>query len=273
VLFRYTFRLISSTIWLILLVSASGFAAEPKAAEDPEALLQRIRNRMTAHLSQLPNYTCHEVVTRLHRLVSGTWDRRDRVEVEVAFVDNRELFSRLGEARFEDQPLNKIVTDGAVATGAFGSHLEALFAEEGASFKYIGPHKKEGHTTFRYDFRVPLEKSHFLVGHNSKEGMVPFQGSFWVDIETLDLVRLEVKINHIAPYIGIRSVEEQIHYKILRLKNSEFLLPRNSELGVTDESGNYSLNMTTLQDCKEFTGKSIVTYDKATGGENRRPDH
>jgi hypothetical protein len=244
----------------ISLLSTSAFAAESPTGQDPDELLQRIRTRTIELLSQLPNYTCHEVVDRLiKRRNSGSLDRVDTVELEVAFVGNREMFARPGAARFEERSITKLVS-GTIGNGAFGSHADSIFSGDAASFKYIGPQKKDGHKTFRYDFRVPQEKSRFLVKHGSAEAIVAYQGSFWVDVETLDLVRLELKADHIPSNIEVRLVEESMRYTQVRIRDSYFLLARDSELAATESLGDYSLNIIRLERCREFSGESVVTY-------------
>jgi len=245
----------------VLILSCNMLGAEQPAVEDPEILLNRIRSKMIAHLSQLPNYTCHEVIDRFGRpLNSGRLDRLDTVELEVAFVGSRELFARSATASFEDQSITKIVSTGTISSGAFGAHIVGVFSGDAATFKYIGPSNKEGHKTFRYDFVVPQDKSHFLVRHNSAEGIVGYKGSFWVDADTLDLVRLELKADHIPDYIGVSMVRDVMLYKPLRIRDSDFLLPYKSELAAIETSGFYYTNILNLERCKEFTGESVVKF-------------
>ena len=276
--FLFTGKFARLTIgFAAFLLTAAAFGAELKPAEDPETLLRRIRSKMVEYLSQLPNYTCHEVINRLiRRANSSSFDHRDQVELEVAFMGNREFFAQPGATRFEEQPIQKMVPGGTISTGAFGSSANALFSREGATFKYAGSFKKEGHATFRYDFQMPEEKSGFLVSHDSAQGIVAYKGSFWVDAGTLDLVRLELKADHIPAYIGVRLVEESMTYKVVRIRDSDFLLPRDSQVSATDSSGNYSLNVTNLERCQEFTGQSVVTYGTPADGasaERQAPEH
>jgi hypothetical protein len=255
-------------IGLTILFSLSSVAAKVLlAADEPEGLLQRIRSRMATHLSQLPNYTCHQVTDRLTRRASaGSLERVDRVELEVAFVGSRELFSKPGETRFEEQEIHNLVPVGTIGNGAFGAHVATIFSGDAATFTFIGPSKKDGHKTLRYDFTVPQDKSHFLVRHAAAQGIVGYKGSFWVDFETLDLVRVELKVDHIPSYIGISSIEESMRYTAMRIRDSEFLLPQHSQLVVFDQSSNYSLNMIRLERCREFTGESVVTYGGPVDG-------
>jgi hypothetical protein len=280
--FLFTRKFARLTLGLAVVgLTAALSAAELKPAEDPAALLVRIRGKMVQYLSQLPNYTCHQVINRLIRRASSSgFDHRDQVELEVAFMGNREFFAKPGATRFEEQPIQKMVPGGTISTGAFGSSANALFSREGAVFKFAGAGKKDGHATFRYDFQMPEEKSGFLVSHDSAQGIVAYKGSFWVDAETLDLVRLELKADHIPSYIGVRAVEESMTYKVMRIRDSDFLLPRDSQVAASDSAGNYSLNVTSLEHCREFAGQSVVTYDTpadnppdGTSAERQAPEH
>lgn len=258
----------ASLICLALFPWAVASAADSRATDDPELLLQRIRGRIAAHLSQLHNYTCHVAIDRLLRSTStSSFDHRDRVELEVAFVGDRELFSRAGETRFEEQPIHEIVPLGMIGNDAFGSHDDDVFSGDAATFKYAGSCKKDGHKSYRYNFRVPQASSRLLVKQNkSADAAVGYQGSFWVDAETLDMVRLEWKTDQILPSVGLSSVEKSMRYKLVRIGNSDFLLPLHSELASFDREGNYRLNTTSLERCLEFTGESVVTYDTRAGG-------
>lgn len=245
---------------VVVFLAPLTLAAAPPNDQDPEVLLQRIRTKMAEHLSQLPSYTCLEVVDRwFRRANSQGFDPVDRVEVEVAFVGDREYFAPRGGQHFDSESITKTVPGGTIGNGVFGAHVKALFATDSPTFKYIGQAKKDKHNTFRYDFTVPQEKSHFLV-KGAGEGMVAFKGSFWVDIETLDLVRLDLTVDHIPPHIGVRLVQEEMQYSMVRIRDSDFLLAGKSQMAAIDDKGNYSLNIVRLENCKEFRGDSVITY-------------
>src|SRR5260370_20245594 len=123
-------------------------AATDKPTEEPETLLRGIRSRAAAHLSQLPNYTCHEVVNRLLRRGS-TWNHRDTVEFEGAFVGREELFSRPGEERFGERSIEELAP-GTISNGVLGSAIEMLFASAAAGVRFGGNAKKGGRQTVPY---------------------------------------------------------------------------------------------------------------------------
>lgn len=245
---------------LFLIPAASVFAGDPPV--DSAELLQRIRAKVVARLSQLPNYTCREVIDRFIRRPSTGLQRMDRVELEVAFVGNRELFARPG-GEFQEGHASRLVNDGTISDGEYASHMVSLFRTDRAEFQYAGSGKKEGHKTYRFDFRMPQEKSNFLVKHDAAEGIVGYRGSFWADAETLDLVRLEIKAEHIPSRIGIDSVSETMRYQIVQTTTSEFLLPQTSELSVSYDGSYYSVNLVKLEQCREYTGESTVAFGSA----------
>jgi hypothetical protein len=192
--------------------------------------------------------------------IGGAWKNLDTVRLEVAFAGQQEVFAPLGSNRFGERSIEQIVSGGTIGNVALGSHLDLILANDVAEFRYAGAPKKDGHKTLRYDLRVPIEKSDFLVRHNGSQGMAGYEGSLWVDAETLDLVAVGFKVNKIPSFIGVHLIEESMHYKKRLIGTSAFDLPDHSELGATDDLGNYSLNTIKLDGCREFNSESTITY-------------
>ena len=266
-------KFVQMTLFFALFPWTHALAGDSPAAEDPELLLQRIRSRITAHLSQLHNYTCHAVIDRLVRSVNtSNFDHEDRIDLEVAFVGDQELFSKAGETHFEEQPIHQIVPPGMIGNDAFGSHDYDVFSGSAATFTYAGFCKKDGHKTFRYNFHVPEESGRLLLKQiDFGEAPAGYRGSFWVDAQTLDIIRLEWKTDPLPSTVGLSWVRKSMRYKQVRIGNSDFSLPLQSELTSLDQRGNYHLNMTNLERCLEFTGESVVTYDTLNDGASARP--
>jgi len=75
------------------------------------------------------------------------------------------------------------------------------------------------------------------------------------------------------PHLGVRFATESMHYTKMRIRDTEFLLPLDSEMTAEDELGTYSLNMIRLERCPEFTGQTVVTFGGAVeGGSADRQD-
>ena len=244
------------------------------AAEDSADLLQRIKTHIAEHLAKLPNYTCRETVNRFMRSGGGL-RHLDTLDLDVVFAGGHELFAQGGSGKFDDQPMDKLVSSGTMSNNALGSHVDLLLSEDEADFQYAGIDKKDGRKSFRFNITVPLERSRFLVKHNSAQAMSGYQGSLWVDIETYDLVRADFKVNRIPSHVGVSLIEESFHYKKLPIGNSEFYLPERSEVAATDKDGVYTLNLVKLDRCREYAAESDVKYAPPSQGtaDRDRQDH
>jgi len=239
------------------------------AADAPDVLFQRVKSHMSEHLANLPNYTCHETIDRFAR--SGdSFQHLDQVRLEVIFTGQQELFSRTKDGRFQEQPVHQLVSWGTISNGALGSHIDRLVTQGEAEFKYSGTGKKDGHKALRFDFIVPIEKSHFQVRHNGNEGIAGYKGTLWVDAETYDPVRVDFKVDRIPSTVGVRRIEESLRYQKLTIAKSDFYLPVRSDLAATDQDGNYSLNLAKLEGCREFTADSVVQYKTPSQGSAAR---
>src|ERR1041384_7053548 len=110
----------------------------------PDILLSRIRRGMADHLAQLPNYTCRQTVERSVRYASSRrFHQLDTLRLEVSYVAGKELFGWPGDDKFEDKPLDEMVT-GAIGTGNFATHARAVFVRKGPVFTYAGKTTEAG---------------------------------------------------------------------------------------------------------------------------------
>jgi hypothetical protein len=259
--FPFRFQLTRLAIVLSILLVCSRVFGQSRVTEDPEATLQNIRTKVAEHLSRRPHYTCHEAINRVVQSLNGSGGTYgDRVDLEVALVGKRELFASSGESQFKEQSIRDLVPNGTIGNGVFATHAKLLFLDEAAAFHYIGIVNKDHHKTHRYDFRVPEEKSAFWVRHDSAQSVVGYQGSIWADVDTFDLVRIEIKVDHIPASIGLRYVAEKIRYGMVRIRNSDVLLADHAEIETYDNTGIHTLDGFKLENCREFTAESSVRF-------------
>src|SRR3974390_1739503 len=115
----------------VLIPVIFGIAAASHAGEDRppgEEWLTQVIARMSDNLIRLPNFTCLQTIDRSRRASAGLrGETVDRVRVEVALVDGKELFAWPGEGKFEDRELSDMVMGGATSTGNFGLLSKAVF--------------------------------------------------------------------------------------------------------------------------------------------------
>lgn len=250
---------------LLILLGLFGLVATPQQNElSHEAiLLARVMTRMSENLSRLPNYTCVQTIERSRRSTEGNkFQPRDRVRLEVAFVSGRELFSWPGARNFEDKDIADMVSGGAIGNGNFALISAAVFRSRIPTFEYIGERIYEGRRTHRWDFRVLRASKLYQLRSGERKGFIGFHGSFWADADTLDIVRLETNGDDIPPELEIPATATAIDYARVPIGGQEFLLPKMSELRMTDYAGE-SRNLTTFSSCRQYTGESVLSFSDA----------
>lgn len=259
--------------FLLALGTATALHAQP----DPMELLRRVQAKVSDSINRLPRYMCTETVDRFRYQADGA-DRgsacdegepkrrmhlmtSDRLRLDVAMAASGEMYSWVGESRFEDRELLDLVKEGAVSTGAYASFLTAIFRTEDASFTYDGDLTRDGRTLSEFGFQIPYEKSRYTFGQGIRRVTTAWDGTFLVDPKTADLVRLEVSTSQLPPETGACYATTALDYAQVRLKGTDFLLPSASVLKILNLSGGESENRTTFSNCQEFLGESKISYD------------
>jgi len=236
------------------------------AAEDP--LLARIRRSMAETLRHMPDYTCLETIERWREGDPDPQARYwERLRLEVAVIGGKERFAWPGSARFEEKDIDEIVPPGAIGTGDFAGFAGAVFRTEDASFEGPREEKLEGRPAYRYDFRVPAERSRYAVRDGRHSAVVGYHGSFWADRETLELLRLDIEADGLpAPPLEVASVKTAIRYQRALIGDSSTLLPRVSELSLSSTAARSSRNRTTFSHCRQYVGESRLRFDEPAPG-------
>lgn len=246
--------------WVLLWTGVPACSAQGNVPSDV-LLLSRIRAHIADHLTKLPNYTCLQTIERSRRRApSNRYELVDTIRLEVALVGNRELFAWPGAGEFEEKELREMVHGGATGTGNFALHAYSVFLSNAPTFTYAGEETRDKRRTFRFDYHVPFISSGYRLRIPPHEAIVGYQGSFWADAETLDLVRLEVHADKIPPHLGLLSAFDAVDYARVPIGDKDFLLPRASELVMLDVNGNESRNRVLFTDCRQFTGESVLTF-------------
>jgi hypothetical protein len=235
---------------------------ETQGQEIPFETLQlsRIRNQMVDQLRRQPNYTCVETVERSAR--SGpkkTFQLRDTLRLEVALADGKEMFAWPGAKKFEATDLSDMVKDGAIGNGNFATFARAIFQTSVAMFTYKGP---DGDVV-RYDYRVPLLQSGYMIRIGDKRALVAYHGSIFADSKTSDVHRIDVIAENIPPLLGLAATDMRMDYARVKIGETDFLLPAESELTLADLDGQEHRNHVRLASCREFAGESVLTFDEA----------
>ncbi len=246
--------------WLLL----ASLCAAPQPLPPAVLLLSRIRRHMEGVLSRQPNYTCLETIERSRRPArSKRFQLQDALHLEVAVVEGKELFSWPGEREFKDRDLRELAPTGAIGNGSFALHSRSVFLSNTPVITYHGEESLDGRRVARYDYSVPQYRSGYRIRIGPLEGITGYRGSFWSDLETLDLVRLDVEAVDIPPHLPLKNTSDSMRYQRVPIGESTFLLPQSSEMRMEDMEGTVSRNLITFSGCRQYAGESTLSFDEA----------
>lgn len=240
------------------------------ASEEPPDLRDRFFGQMKAELARLPDYVCRQTVERFSRPApEKPLERRDTVALDVAMVGNQEVYSLAGARRFENRPLAQITGKGSITTGHLGLFATHVFLGEGAQFTYKGETEQDGHAAYEYSYDVTAEHSSYRLRSGTAESKVAFQGSFWIDAKTLDLIRLEVQAYDIPDNLGLAEVNSSLLYSRHSFDGAELLLPISGTFSAVGVNGEENLNRSNLSACRHYRSESAIRPEADDGSAER----
>ena len=244
----------------VLCISVSPSIAQELAPEI--LLLARIKARAAENLQRLPNYTCTQTIERSRRSGKARkFEPLDTLRLEVALVEGKELFSWPGAGKFEEKGIGDIVGGGgAIGNGSFALHARSIFLSRWPVFKHLGETTLNGRRAIRYEYRVPQMLSAYQIRVGPNQAFVEYHGSFWVDADTLDLIRLDVHADNPPSNLNLSEASDAMEYQRVRIGGGDFLLPQSSELMMIDMLGNASRNRTHFSGCRQYAGESKLSF-------------
>ena len=266
ILVEAMFRMVA--FWAFALAALHAARAQETAPALPQetVLLARVKQHMRQLLVRQPNYTCQMSVERSRRRnPKRAFELLDRLRLEVALVDGKELYSWPGARKFDERELRDMV-GGTSATGSFALHARAVYFGTTARFHYAGGSEEAGRTVHTWRFDVPQFLSGYKLRVDAGEGaahqaIVGYHGEIDIDGATLDMMRLSYTADEIPPALGIESTTGAIAYQRLRIGTEDFLLPVSSDLSITDRDGSTNINRTRFHNCRQYAGESALIFD------------
>jgi hypothetical protein len=273
------------------LLFAAGIVTLPIAAwaqagsDDPTEILLRVRGRVLETIGRLPRYMCTLNTERAEYRLTGLKGspscdalhaekekgrlqlrlaESDRIRFDVAIGDSsREIYSWVGEDRFDDRGLFQLVRDGVASTGSYAGFLASVFGDTAADVSYNGDVVIDGRTLLEFGFQVSRGKSTYIFGNGRARIVTAYGGTFLVDPVKSDLVRLEVRTSQLPADIGSCEATTTLDYNRVRINDLDFLLPREVQLEIVDTNGDEWHNRTAYSACHEFRGESKLSFDEA----------
>jgi hypothetical protein len=266
----------------LLLLAIAAWAA---ADADPFETLMRVRDKVLARTQIIPNRTCVESIARNWydytggappRSCDALLGRRkragaealtqlattDRLRVDVALADSREIYSWPGAAKFDDREIDAFVPPGAIGTGAFAATLLDIFEMHDPGFIFEGRSVLNGRILMEYSFSVTEAQSHYKAKAGKEWVIVGYTGTLLVDPATADLVRLNVRTEELPAATGACEVDRTLDYGAVRLSGRDYLLPVVSRERFITRYGAEAENTITFSACREFSGESSVSFDE-----------
>ena len=254
------------------------FAASVLCAQDPQDdpsdVLVQAREKLLARTNALSKYTCVQTIDRsyfVHRRASRPscdrietrpekqlyrlkLDHTDRVRFEVSLPHAQELFSWTDSGHFESLSLSELIDYGPNATGRFGTYLVEIFSGAGTHFQYRG---REG-SLLEYGFNVPAETSRSLFRGAQQFMPTAYDGTVWINIQTLDVERLTVDTADLPPETGLCVSETVLDYRNAGVTNGGLLLPRDGRTRFVLREGHQEIeNLTTFSACREIQPRAV----------------
>ena len=242
----------------VLVAAAYGMTAQTDAGLD---LWVRVRQHVRAGLAELPNYTCQEAMERVINDPAGKIEFRERLRLDVLVTPSQELFAWPGSTGFTTDPIDSWIGTGAIGNGTFAAELHNLFLASTATVKYGGLETRDRQNLYRFDFHTPLLGSRYRLTVNGKSATTAYSGSFWVNKESLDIVRLERRAEEIPTDLDCREAHESVIYDPIDLGVTERLLPSAAELVIVARDGSESRNTIAFSQCRHYTVEASLSFD------------
>jgi hypothetical protein len=219
---------------------------------------------MRDYLARLPDYTCRVTLERSTRRNShARFTPSDRIRLEVAYTGGQELYSWPGDDRFEGGIEDLLSGHGMVSNGSYALHMRNLFVRAVATFAAPRMERCEARPCLRVDFDIPASLSGYSVSAGGGSAPAPLTGTAWFDPDSLDIVRLEVRVENIPSSVRIAATRETTLYTHAAIGDTDFVLPASSELFLRDRDGSEARNRSTFDRYRRYTGTSTVFYEPA----------
>lgn len=229
--------------------------------------LARLRIAATSLFEKLPNITCTLSIERSNRPnASRKFQLVDNLRLEVGLINGQELYAWPGSKNFDDRSIADMVgRDGAIGNGDFAIHAKSIVLSGRTKLWLDGELDYEGRRADRWRFHYPLATSQYIVRIPPIEAAVGYSGTLLSDSLSRDLLRIEMVLDEIPPFLPLKSGHKLITYERVRIGESAYLLPKLSEMTLVHANGAESFNRTTFSACRQFTGESTLIFEDVPG--------
>ncbi len=253
------------------------------AEYDPPGVLRRATEKVLASAKEIPNYTCVETVSRdylepaavsLPRACSILLAQRqhptpdlvlslystDRLRLDVTMTRTGEIYSWSGASRFDEAAIDHLVRSGPFGTGSFGAFLAVVFGTDVKKFNFERRITVGDRTLMEYSFQVAQGDSHYTMKADNSWLHIAYGGTFQVDAETADVVRMTITTGDLPPATGSCRSITTMDLTRVQIGAGQFLLPRQTRQRFVSPTAEETENTSHFTDCREFRGESTVSF-------------
>jgi hypothetical protein len=265
-----------------LFVATSAFCQSPELRPDPTTLFQQVSGHLLQDVKQLPRYTCLQGIerqfyharyrekdacagiiskfeARKHELPLTSWDR---LHLDVTVADNREVHSWPGTSEFNEDEIRELVRNGPFGGGDFGPFITAVFGDA-AVVKFQGERLVEGRPVFEYSYAIPTGVSQYQVETPSGPAVTAYGGSFFLDPQTADIVRLIVRTAVLPGSSGACLALSEVEYSRMNIHSRQLLIPHQTRLHLIYGDGKEAVCVTSYSSCHEYASEAVLHFDIA----------
>jgi hypothetical protein len=246
----------------ILCLATSAVVAQDLAPE--VLLLSHIKSYLRYEFAHLPNYTCLETVSRFQRQdkPGAKFQPLDTVRLEIAYSDRHEWFGWPGDRQLSvENPARLAGGAGLMANGIFATTLHNLFLADAVVLTARGEDPVNGRKAIRFDYHFPAGSIISRVSLLGGRGAVNEEGSFWIDPQSLDLIRVDGRVTEIPPSLPLEKMEFTVNYARTRIGEFDALLAQYADLNMIQTTGVEDYDRMDFTHCRMFHAESTLSFD------------
>lgn len=257
--------------------SSASLAPPPKVAAAPKPvpipppdsleqgrIIQAVREYAMNYTKQLPNYICVQVTRRYVDMGgTGSWRNLDTVTIRLSFYDGHEDY----EVKLvNNQPVNNMKMEalgGTVSQGEFASMMADIFRAESETrfdWDHWATLRGKRVMVFSFDISQANSRYHLAVPDQKLDYVPAYRGTFYVDQDTNQVLRIVMTPYDVPPSYPIQDVKTVLDYDYTKIGDQEFLLPLKSV--VSSRGGRYlTKNENEFRMYRKFGTESTIKFD------------
>jgi hypothetical protein len=241
----------------------------PPTPDQQRVILARVGLESLRYQRELPNLVCTQLTVRsVDQTGTGKhWKRRDRLEVEDAYVDpflNHKLLMFNGkDPRKTYQQLTGLLSETVLHSVGFLPRW--IFGPQSkAKFEWRNWSDIDGRLVHVFSVRISAADSRLLVTTDRQSLVAGIDGLIYVDAATAVVRRLEFQMELPAQSV-IQDGVIKIDFGGVTISERQFLLPLKAEVTARVD-GSLERNQTEVVRYQRYAAKSTVHFDDSSEG-------